>query len=283
MCVAHCLQCATCRAAPYGSGPTSSDTSDSLGAGLMAKVNFEQRLDHQLPLELTFQDEQGETKTLGSYFGERPVLLVMAYYRCPKLCTQVLNGVLNCTNAINFVAGQEFEIVVVSFDPTDTPEKAADKRDAYTARYLRKEGRGGWHFLVGSPENVAALAEAVGFQYQYEPRSQQYAHASGIMLATPSGRLSRYFYGIDFPTRDLSLGLVEASAGRIGSPVHKILLMCFHYDPLTGRYGLAIYRLIQAGGIATVVGLLSYIAVMLRRERRANAITVAQSNQLIAS
>jgi protein SCO1/2 len=231
-------------------------------------VNFEQRLGTQLPLEREFRDEEGQVVRLKKYFSERPVLFVLAYYRCPMLCNQVLNGVLTSTNALNFVAGRDFEIVVVSFDPTDSPATARAKRQAYTRRYLHEDGRKGWHFLTGKADDIAAVADACGFRFVHDPRTDQYAHASGIMIATPEGRLSQYFYGIDYPTRDLRLALVESSEGRIGNLVDQVLLRCFHYDAITGRYGLAVMRLVQAGGIATIVLVGGFIFCSLRKERR---------------
>jgi protein SCO1/2 len=235
---------------------------------VMRNVDFEQRLNTQLPLERKFVDEEAKTVSLGDFFGERPVLFVLAYYRCPMLCNQVLNGVLTSTNALTFVAGRDFEIVVLSFDPTDAPSVARAKREAYTRRYLHKEGRTGWHFLTGQPDDIAAVAQACGFRFVYDEQTDQYAHASGIMIATPDGRLSQYFYGIDYPTRDLRLALVESSQGRIGNLVDQLLLRCFHYDAITGRYGLAVMRLVQAGGILTVVLVGGFIVRSLRKERQ---------------
>ena len=241
---------------------------------VMRHVDFEQRLNNQLPLEREFFDELGKTVKLGDYFGERPVLFVLAYYRCPMLCNQVLNGVLTSTNALNFVAGQDFEIVVVSFDPTDSPASARAKREAYTRRYLHKEGRTGWHFLTGQADDIAAVAQACGFRFVYDEKSDQYAHASGIMVATADGRLAQYFYGIDYPTRDLRLALVESSEGRIGTLVDQLILRCFHYNAITGRYGLAVMRLVQAGGILTIVLVGGFIVRSLRKERQqAHSIT----------
>ena len=237
-------------------------------AEIMRKVDFEQRLGAQLPLERSFVDEEGQSVKLGDFFDERPVLFVLAYYRCPMLCNQVLNGVLTSTNAIDFVAGRDFEIVVVSFDPTDAPTVARAKRDAYTRRYHHKSGRDGWHFLTGKTDDIAAVAEACGFRYVYHEETDQYAHASGIMVVTPDGRLSQYFYGIDYPTRDLRLALVESSQGQIGNLVDQLLLRCFHYDAITGRYGLAVMRLVQAGGILTVVLVGGFIVRSLRKERQ---------------
>jgi protein SCO1/2 len=237
-------------------------------AEVMRKVDFEQRLGAQLPLERAFVDAQGRSVKLGDFFDERPVLFVLAYYRCPMLCNQVLNGVLTSANALDFVAGRDFEIVVVSFDPTDSPSVARAKREAYTRRYHHKSGREGWHFLTGKSDDIAAVARACGFRYVYHEPTDQYAHASGIMIATPDGRLSQYFYGIDYPTRDLRLALVESSEGRIGNLVDQLLLRCFHYDAITGRYGLAVMRLVQAGGILTVVLVGGFIVRSIRKERQ---------------
>jgi protein SCO1 len=235
---------------------------------ILRQVNFEQKLDAQLPLERRFVDEHGRNVTLGDFFGARPVVFVLAYYRCPMLCNEVLNGVLTSTNALNLVAGQDFEIVVVSFDPTDAPGIAKAKREAYTSRYLHKEGRDGWHFLTGERGDIAAVADAAGFRFVYDPKTDQYAHASGIMVATPDGRLAQYFYGIDYPTRDLRLALVEASRGKIGNLVDQVLLTCFHYDALTGRYSFAVLRLVQAGGVLTIVVIGGFIIRSLRNEKR---------------
>jgi protein SCO1/2 len=249
----------------------SADESKTLSppqAQVMREVDFAQRLGSQLPLDLPFVDENGKAVRLRGFFDQRPVLFVLAYYRCPMLCNQVLNGVLTSTNALNFVAGRDFEIVVLSFDPTDSPASARAKRQAYTRRYLHEQGRDGWHFLTGKAEDIAAVAAACGFRYVYDEQSDQFAHASGIMVATAEGRLSQYFYGIDYPTRDLRLALVESSQGRIGNLVDQVLLRCFHYDAITGRYGLAVMRLVQAGGVLTVLAVVGFIVRSLRKERQ---------------
>lgn len=235
---------------------------------IMQQVKFDQQLDEPLPLDTLFVDESGREVPLRTYFGERPVLLVHAYYRCPMLCNQVLNGVLKSVNALKLTAGKDFEILVVSFDPADDPKLAAAKRQSYTERYLHGQEQEGWHFLTGTKANIDRLCEATGFRYVYDQRSDQYAHASGILIATPDGRLSRYFYGIDYPPRDVRFGLIEAADGKIGSLVDQVLLTCFHYDPLTGRYGIAIMRLIRGAGILTVVLIVGYIVRALRAERR---------------
>ena len=237
-------------------------------ARVLAKVNFAQRLNNQIPLDARLTDDAGRAVSLSECFADRPTVFVLAYYRCPMLCNQVLNGVARSLQAIDFAPGKDIEVVVVSFDPSDTVELAAAKKKAVVHAYDHRADGEGWHFLVGDEKTVASLADSVGFQYQYDPATDQYALASGIVVATPDGRVSRYFYGIDYPTRDVRLGLVEASAGRIGNKVDELLLYCFHYDPLTGRYGLAIMRVIRAAGAATVLGVACFIAVSLRRERK---------------
>ena len=236
-------------------------------AALLRGVAFTQRLNNQTPLDAKFTNDHGQRVTLADCIDGKPTVLVLAYYRCPMLCNQVLNGVARSLQAVDFQPGKDIEVVIVSFDPTDTVELAADKKRAVVHAYNRHADGAGWHFLVGDQQNVAAVADSVGFQYQYDKATSQFAHASGIVLLTSDGRVSRYFYGIEYPTRDVRLGLVEASAGRIGSPVDELLLYCFHYDPLTGKYGLAVMRVIRAGGIVTVLGIAVFITRSLRREK----------------
>lgn len=231
-------------------------------------VGIDQKLDHQVPLDLTFRDEFGRAVTLGQYFGQRPVLLALVYYQCPMLCTQILNGVESSLRAISFNPGREFEVVAVSFDPSDTPELALMKKENYLKRYRRPDTANGWHFLTGSEASIRALTQAVGFRYKYDPATRQFAHASGIMILTPSGKLSRYFYGVEYAPRDVRLGLVEASHNRIGSAVDQILLFCYHYDPATGKYGAIAMRSVRVGGalFALVGG--AFLVIMLRRDVR---------------
>lgn len=247
-------------------------------AALLGGVQFKQRLDAQLPLDATLTDDRGRQVTLGECIDGRPTVFVLAYYRCPMLCNQVLNGVARSLRAIDFEPGKDFSVVVVSFDPTDTVEQAADKKRAVVGAYRKTSDGAGWNFLVGDEATVGKLAETVGFQYQFDEASNQFAHASGIVLLTPGGKVSRYFYGIEYPTRDVRLGLVEASTGKIGSLVDEILLYCFHYDPLTGKYGLAIMRVIRAGGVATVAAIACFIGVSLRRERRMRNVKALSAN-----
>jgi len=234
----------------------------------LREVRFDQRLNDQVPLQLKFVDEAGRPVHLGDYFGEKPVILVLAYFECPMLCTQVLNGLVRGMLDMSYSAGKEFNVVTVSFDPRETPEMAAAKKKTYLERYGRAGAAEGWHFLTGQQEAITALTDAVGFHYTYDAKSQQFAHASGILLLTPDGKISRYFYDISYPGRDLRLGLVEASAGRIGSPIDQILLFCFHYDPTAGTYGPAVMRFVRAGGVLTVVGVAIFLIRQWRNDRR---------------
>lgn len=231
-------------------------------------VGFDQRLNEQAPLDLTFTDETGTPVQLRNYFDGKPVILSLAYYDCPMLCTLVLNGLVRTLRTLTFSAGNEFTVLTVSFDAREKSALAAEKRNTYLRAYDRTGAENGWHFLTGDEENIQKLTRAVGFRYQYDQASNQFAHASGIVILTPEGKISKYFYGIEYAPRDVRLGLVEASAGKIGSAVDQILLLCFHYDPAAGKYGLTIMRIVQASGLLTAFALGSYIVIMLRRERR---------------
>jgi protein SCO1/2 len=236
---------------------------------VMKEIGIDQKLDARLPLDLAFRDEQGKTVQLRQYFGRRPVVLTLVYYQCPMLCTFVLNGVLNSAKNLPFEIGKEFDVVSVSIDPTETPLLAESKQIMYAGLYGRPGAVQGWHFLTGEESSIRQLAAAVGFRYVYDKQSQQFGHASGIMILTPDGRVSRYFYGIEYPARDLRLALVEASGGKIGGPVDQILLACYHYDPMTGKYGLVISRVVQVAGIATVLAIGGMMIVLFRREKYA--------------
>jgi cytochrome c oxidase subunit 2 len=234
---------------------------------LLRDVRIEQRLNAQVPLNLTFLDETGRTVQLNEYFGSRPVILVLAYYDCPMLCTLVLNGLTESLTELKFNVGQEFNIITVSFDPREKPELAAEKKETYVRRYGRAGASLGWHFLTGDEANIKRLAEAVGFHYAYDSESGQFAHASGIMVLTPEGKVSRYFYGIEYRPRDLRLGLVEASNNRIGSLADQVLLLCYHYDIATGKYAPLAVNTMRLAGALTVAVLALAIFVMLRKER----------------
>jgi protein SCO1/2 len=235
----------------------------------LREVGIDQRLGESVPLDAAFKDDHGRDVTLGDYFGEKPVVLVMTYFECPMLCTLVLNGLTKTLKTMRFEPGKEFEVVAVSFDPRDTPETAAAKKAAYVADYGRAATADGWHFLTGGPESIARVATAVGFRYRWIPEEKQFAHAAAIMVATPEGRLARYFYGVEYAGRDLRLGLVEAADRRIGSAVDAVLLFCYRYDPATGKYGAIALNLVRAGGVATVLAIGAFMTVMLRREHRA--------------
>jgi len=220
---------------------------------LLKEVGIDQKLNSSIPLDLMFRDEHGKSVALGQYFGSKPVILTLVYYNCPMLCTQVLNGLDRSLEQIPMTIGRDFYVVTVSIDSTDQPPLAEAKQAVYLGMYNRPGSAAGWHFLTGEESQIKQLAAAVGFRYAYDPDSKQYAHASGIMLLTPEGKISRYFYGVTYPERDMRLGLVEASEGKIGSPVDQVLLFCYHYDPHTGKYGLLISRVIQLGGLVTVL------------------------------
>ena len=235
---------------------------------LLKDIGIDQRLNAQVPLELPFRDETGRAVRLGDYFGRRPVVLALVYYNCPMLCTQVLNGLVGALNVMSLEAGKDFDVVAVSFDARETPAQAAAKKDAYLSRYKHPASAAGWHFLTGDAAEIGKLAKAAGFRFRYDEKVDQFAHASAIFLLTPDGRLARYLYGIEYAPRDLRLGLVEASAGRIGTPVDQVLLYCFHYDPASGKYGPAIVNLVRLGGGLTLAALAVSIWVMTRRRAR---------------
>ncbi|HKC62012.1 MAG TPA: cytochrome c oxidase subunit II [Pyrinomonadaceae bacterium] len=235
---------------------------------MLRDIRIEQRLDAQVSLNLTFSDETGRTVQLNEYFGSRPVILVLAYYDCPMLCTLVLNGLTNSLTELKFNVGQDFNIITVSFDPREKPELAAAKKEIYVRRYGRAGASAGWHFLTGDEANIKQLADAVGFHYAYDPETGQFAHASGIMLLTPEGKVSRYFYGIEYPPRDLRLGLVEASNNKIGSLTDQVLLLCYHYDIATGKYAPLAVNAMRIAGALTVAALAFAIFLMLRKERK---------------
>ena len=233
---------------------------------VMKKIGIDQKLDAQVPLDLSFRNEQGKFVPLRQFFGKRPVVLTLVYYQCPMLCTFVLNGVLNSAKNMSLEIGKDFDVVTVSIDPTETAALAEAKHTMYAGLYERKGAIAGWHFLTGEDATIRQLANSVGFRYVYDKASSQYAHASGIMVLTPGGRVSRYFYGITYMPRDVRLALVEASDGKIGTPVDQILLTCFRYDPTTGKYGLIISRVVRAAGIVTVLAIGGLVLVLRRRE-----------------
>lgn len=234
---------------------------------ILDQVGLDQRLNQQVPLDLAFVDENGQAVQLQQYFGSKPVIVMLVYYQCPMLCTQVLNGFTGAMNGIvRFNIGREFNVVTVSIDPRDTAQDAAAAKKKYLQRYRRPEAEQGWHFLTGKKDQIDALAQAVGFRYAWDPEIKQYAHASGIMLLTPQGRVAQYYYGIEYAPRDIQLGLIEASKGKIGNVVDEVLLYCYHYDPRQGRYGAAIFNVLRLSALATVLVLGGFMLIMFRRD-----------------
>lgn len=233
---------------------------------LLRGVGIDQRLNEQVPLDLPFRDEAGAAVTLGQFFGKKPVVISLVYFSCPMLCTTAENGLLHALENLKFNVGEEFEVLTVSFDPNDKPVDAYAKKAIYVGLYGRPGGARGWHFLTGDQAAITRLAQAVGFHYNYDPETRQFAHATGIVVLTPQGKISRYFYGIEYLPSDLRLGLVEASAERIGSPVDRVLLFCCEYNPGTGKYGLIIWRVLQLGGAVTVLTLGACLFLMFRAQ-----------------
>jgi len=235
---------------------------------LLQDVGIDQKLNAQIPLQLTFRDETGKTVQLGDYFGQKPVILALVYYECPMLCTQVLNGLLTSLKGMPLDVGKQFNVVTVSFNPNEKPGLAMNKKRVYVGLYGRPGAPEGWHFLTGDEGPIHQLADSVGFHYAYDNAADQYAHATAIMVLTPQGKISRYFYGIDYPSSDLRLSLVEASNNKIGSPVDQILLFCYHYDPTTGKYGLVIANVLRAAAAVTALVLGTIMFLLFRRERQ---------------
>jgi protein SCO1 len=235
---------------------------------LLKKVGIDQKMGAQVPLDLEFNDESGKLVALRQYFG-KPVILALVYYQCPSLCNMVLNGLVRSAKSLTLTPGEDYEVVAVSFDPRETPEMARAKKQTYMKDYNRPGAEKGWHFLTGDEAASKALADSVGFRFVYDTMTNQYAHGSGIILLTPEGRASRYFFGIDYPERDVRLGLVEASNRRIGSAIDQVELYCFHYDPANGKYGLVIMNVLRLGGLLTLGVLGGFMLVSLRRDFRA--------------
>jgi len=234
----------------------------------LSNVTIEQRLNSQLPLDAEFRDEHGNSVQLGSYFGKRPVVLALVYYECPMLCTQILNGAVRAAKVLKFEPGKDYDVVAISFDARETPQQALAKKAVYMKDYGRPETANGWHFLTGDLNSIKRVTEAVGFRYTWDPHSAQFAHASAIYVLTPEGKLSKYFYGIEYSPKDLRLALVEASNHQIGNPVDQILLFCYHFDPHSAKYTVYALGLLRVAGAATVLTLGGFVFIMLRRESR---------------
>lgn len=231
----------------------------------LKNVGIEQHLDEQIPPDLTFRDETGKTVRLGDFFTDKPLILSLVYYKCPMLCSEVLSGLESAMRVLKFDAGKDYQVLTVSFDPHDTPELAAAKKAEYLKRYNRAGGETGWHFLTGDQSSIDALTKSAGFQYEYDPKTGQFAHTTAIMVLTPKGKIAQYYYGVDYAPKDLRLGLVQASQNKIGTIVDEVLLYCYHYDPTTGKYGAIISRILQLSGAATIVILGGLLLILFRR------------------
>lgn len=235
--------------------------------GILAGIDVEQRLGTPLPLDAAFVDESGQAVKLGDYFGERPVIIAPVYYECPMLCSLVLEGFVKALRPLGFRPGDEFDVVVVSFDPGEGPDLAAKKEAKYLESYGDDGTAGGWHFLTGTEPEIRRVTDALGFRYAYDEKRDEYAHAATIVVATPQGKIAKYFFGVEFSTRDLRLGLVEAASGKIGTAIDQFLLYCYHYDPSAGRYSAAVLNIVRMGGVATISAMLIFFLAMRRRER----------------
>lgn len=245
--------------------------SSSLKPDQLKEVSFKQRLNEQLPLEATFKDEYDRSVTLGKYFNQkRPVILAFVYYQCPMLCTQVMNGISSSLRALTFSAGEEFDVVLVSFDPRDNAAAAAEKKRQHLKYWASEQTSGGWHFLTGDEATIKRVADAAGFTYRWDPQTEQFAHVSGVLVATPQGKLARYFYGVEYSPKELRMALVEAGQGHIGSAIDELLLFCYHYDPEAGRYGVMIMNLVRAAAVLTVASMVGFIVMSRRREHAAH-------------
>ena len=260
----------------YGARPESGPVSTGLPAPLK-KVGIDQRLNEQVPLDAVFKDEQGRDVRLGQFFKGKPVVLSLVYYSCPMLCTQVLNGMLSSFRQISFNIGEQFEVVTVSFDARETPPLASAKKQTYIKGYNRASAETGWHFLTGDEANIKQLTDAVGFRYVWDEQTKQFAHASGIMVLTPEGKIARYFYGIEYSPKDLRLGLVEASQNKIGTPVDALMLYCYHYDPATGKYGAVVMNIMRLAGVVTLILMVGMLLILRRRGGQGRSPTVSEA------
>jgi protein SCO1/2 len=252
---------ASAQAVPSGTGPAAGNM-----PAVLENVGFQPRLNAHLPLELAFRDEAGRDVQLRDYFREKPVLLALVYYGCPMLCNQTEQGVVGALRMLSFNPGRDYEVVFVSFDPRESPDMAAQKKESAMTHFRRPETASGWHFLTGSKESIDALTKGANFRYSFDQKSNLFAHASGIMLLTPDGRISRYFYGVEYPARDIRLGLVDASAGKIATPIDRALLFCYQYDPTSARYSTSILKIIRLGGVLTMLALVAGILIFRRRD-----------------
>jgi len=231
----------------------------------LANIAIEQRLNEQVPANLVFRDETGKAVHLSDYFGKKPLVLSLVYYRCPMLCSELLVGLESTLKVLKFDVGKEFDVLTISFDPKDTPELATARKATILKRYNRPGASDGWHFLTGPQESIDAITKAVGFQYSYDQKTGQFAHSTAIMLLTPEGKVAQYYYGVEFPPKDVRLGLIQASQNKIGTLADQVLLYCYHYDPATGKYGAIISRIIQLAGGLTILSIGTVLLMLFRR------------------
>ena len=260
--------CSTLRAQAV---PGNTAPAASAMPAVLRNVGFEPPLNGSVPLDLPFRDETGRSVQLRQYFGQKPVVLAFVYYGCPMLCDQVEQGVVGVLRMLSFNPGRDYEVVFVSFDSRETPEMAAEKKKKALAHFRRPETDSGWHFLTGSKESIEAATKAANFRFSFDAKNNLFAHASGVLLLTPDGHISRYFYGVEYPGRDMRLGLVDASAGKIGSPIDHVLLFCYHYDPAAAVYSASILKIIRLAGVLTILCLVGGILISRRRETLAAA------------
>lgn len=255
--------------------PNDPGTSNGLPKAL-EEIGIEQKLDSQLPLDAVFQDENGREVRLGEYFGKRPVIIALVYFECPMLCSEVLNGLTGSLKSLSFDAGKDFDVIALSFDSKEfgKSELAMSKKEGYMRRYERPGTEAGWHFLTGSQSEIDRVTEAIGFKYRWDEETKQFAHAGAVMVATPEGKMSRYLYGIDYAPKDLKFAVMESAENKIGNPAEQLMLYCFHYDPSTGKYGLAILRVMRVAGVATLIALAAMLFYFWRRNRAKAAIEV---------
>jgi len=240
---------------------------EALSDSELRKITFKQNLNNTISLDLPFRDEEGHAVKLGDYFGSKPVILVPGYYGCPMLCTLVLNGLVETMQDLKSNIGDQFEVINFSIDPSEKPELAAEKKRTYLRRYGRPGAGKGWHFLTGDSQSIQKLCDEIGFQYAYDPAIKQYAHPSGFVVLTPQGKIARYFFGVDFPAKELDLVLRTASSNKTGSPIRQLFLLCFHYSPITGKYGNLILACVRICGVATLAALCLVIFRSLGRDR----------------
>ncbi len=255
-------------ALPQTGAPSSFDNNAAVAPQALRDIGFDQNLGAQLPLDLVFRDERGADVRLGDLFRGRPVVLSIVYYECPMLCTLVLNGLVSALKPVNLVPGRDYDVIAVSFDPRETAALAAAKKKVYLERFGKATPETAWSFLTGDQASIDGLTKAVGFRYAWDEKTNQFAHPSGVVVATPDGRIARYLFGVEYVPKDMRLALVEASEGKVGGFADQILLFCYKYDPTRGRYSAAVINLVRAGAALTIVSLMTFIGVSRRREKR---------------